>query len=127
MCTSNGTVSIEFVGAKERKQKGGYEYRAEHKTRSARNTDRHTGREESIHIRHRLIEKGEHTVKCVEQKKVLLDFLGFLRPNLVTGLSGWRASDYHKGPKKLSQTEALPSLWQTQSDPFFFLVLHPHS
>ena len=52
MCTSIGNVtkvSVEFVEKEERKQKGVYEYRTEHKTRGARNTDRHTGREESIH------------------------------------------------------------------------------
>ena len=39
-------VSIEFVEKEERKQKGGYEYRTEHKTRSARKKGRKTGREE---------------------------------------------------------------------------------
>ena len=32
-----------------------------HKTRSAHNTGRKTGREESIHIRHRIIETGKQT------------------------------------------------------------------
>jgi len=49
-------VSIEFVDKEERNKKGGYEYRAAHKIRSAQNTDRQAGREESIHTRHRLIE-----------------------------------------------------------------------
>jgi len=39
-------VSIKFVEKEERQQKGGYEYITEHKTRSARNTARKTGREE---------------------------------------------------------------------------------
>jgi len=34
---------------------------SEHKTRSAHNTGRKTGREESIHTRHRLIETGKQT------------------------------------------------------------------
>jgi len=38
---------LDFVEKEERKQKGGYEYRTEHKTRSARNTGTKTGREES--------------------------------------------------------------------------------
>jgi len=33
----------------------------EHKTRSAHNTGRKTGREESIHTRHRIIETGKQT------------------------------------------------------------------
>ena len=33
----------------------------EHKTLSAHNTGRKTGREESIHIRHRIIETGKQT------------------------------------------------------------------
>jgi len=41
--------------------KGGYEYKTEHTSRSARNTTRKTGTEESIHIRHRLIEIGKQT------------------------------------------------------------------
>jgi len=47
MRTSIGTVtkvSIKFVEKEERKQKGGYEYKAEHKTRSTRNTGRKTNR-----------------------------------------------------------------------------------
>ena len=53
-------VSIEFA-EKERKPKGGYEYRSEHNTRSARNTGIKTGREESIHTRRRIIETGKQT------------------------------------------------------------------
>jgi len=52
MRSSIGTltkVSIKLVEKEERKQKGDYEYRTEHKTRSAHNTGRKTGREESIH------------------------------------------------------------------------------
>ena len=45
-------ICIEFAGKEEREQKGGYEYKTKHKSRSARNTTRETGREESIHIRH---------------------------------------------------------------------------
>jgi len=45
----------------EREQKGGYEYKTKNKPRSARNTTRMTGREKSIHIRHRLIETGKQT------------------------------------------------------------------
>jgi len=45
----------------DRKQKGGYEYKTKHKPRSARNTGRKTGREESIHTRHRLLETGKQT------------------------------------------------------------------
>ena len=48
------------LNSKERKKKnkkGGYEYKTKHKPRSARNT----GREESIHKRHRLIETGKQT------------------------------------------------------------------
>ena len=54
-------VSIEFAEKEDRKQKGGYEYKTEHKPRSARNTGRKTCREESIHTRHRLIETGKQT------------------------------------------------------------------
>ena len=50
---------MEFVGKEERKQKGGYEYRTNHKARSARNTDRQTGKEESIHTRHRLMKTSK--------------------------------------------------------------------
>jgi len=39
-------------------RRGGYEYGTEHKTRSAQNTERQTGREESIHTQHKLIESG---------------------------------------------------------------------
>jgi len=35
-------VSIKFVKKEERKQKGGYEYRSEHKPRSTRNTGKKT-------------------------------------------------------------------------------------
>ena len=52
--------NIERDG-EERKQKGGYGYRTEPKTCSARNTGRKTGREESIHTRHTLIETGKQT------------------------------------------------------------------
>ena len=47
-------------------EKDGYGCGTEHKTRSARNTDRKTGREESIHTRHRLIETGKQTVHVRE-------------------------------------------------------------
>ena len=43
MRTSVGTVtqvSMKFVEKEERKQKGGYEYRTEHKTRSATQVER---------------------------------------------------------------------------------------
>ena len=69
MCTSIGTVTklcIKFIEREERKQKGGYEYTTEHRTRSARSTGRKTGREESIHTRHRLIETGKQTRKVRE-------------------------------------------------------------
>ena len=46
---------------KNKKTKGGQEYRTEHKRRSACNTGRKTGREENIHTRHRLIETGKQT------------------------------------------------------------------
>jgi len=59
-------VSIKFLEQEERRQKGGKEYRTEHKTRSARNTGRKTGREESLHARHRLTEKGKQTKKVRE-------------------------------------------------------------
>jgi len=62
MRTSTGTVtlmSIKFVEKETSKQKGGHEYRTKHKTRSARNTGRTTGREENIHTRHRLTETGK--------------------------------------------------------------------
>ena len=64
--TSIGTVtqvSIKFVEKGRRKQKGGYKYRSEHKTHSARNTGRKTGREESTHTRLRLMETGKQTRK----------------------------------------------------------------
>jgi len=44
-------VSIEFAEKEDRKQKCGCEYKPEHKTRSARNTGRKTGKEENIHAR----------------------------------------------------------------------------
>jgi len=69
MLTSIGTVtevSIKCVEKEERKQKGGQEYSTEHKTRSACNTGRKTGREESIHTRHTLIETGNQTRKVRE-------------------------------------------------------------
>jgi len=40
-------VSIEFVEKEERKQKGVFEYRIQHKTRIARKTGRKTGKKES--------------------------------------------------------------------------------
>jgi len=46
-------MCIEFAGKEERGQKGSYEYKTQHKRRSARNTTRKTGREENIHIRRR--------------------------------------------------------------------------
>jgi len=52
-------MSFEFVEKEARKQKGGYEYGAKLETRCAINTDRQTGRAESIHTRHRLIETGK--------------------------------------------------------------------
>jgi len=73
MRTSIGTVtevSIKFVEKEERKQRGGYEFRTEHKTRSARNTGRQTGREERIHTRHRLIETSKQTRKVHEGDRV---------------------------------------------------------
>jgi len=57
---------LDFVEKQERKQKGGYEYRTEHKTRSARNTGRKTGKEESIHTRQGLIETGKQTRNVCE-------------------------------------------------------------
>ena len=69
MRTSIGTVtqvSIKFVEKERRKQEGGQGYKTEHKTRSARNTGRKIGREDSIHIRHRLIETGKQTRKVRE-------------------------------------------------------------
>jgi len=69
VCTSLGTVkkvSVKFAEKEEREQKGGYEFRTEHKTRSACNRGRKTGREESIHTRHRLIETGKQTRKVRE-------------------------------------------------------------
>jgi len=67
MRTSTDTVtevSIKFSRKESRNQKGGYEHRTE--TRSACNTGRKTGREESIHTRHRLIETGKQTRKVRE-------------------------------------------------------------
>ena len=61
-CASIGSVtevSIEFVEKEEPKQRDGYEYRTEHKTRSVRNTDWKTGREESIHTQHTLMKTGK--------------------------------------------------------------------
>ena len=59
---NKSTVSnlcIEFAGKEEREQKGGYAYKTKHKPRSARNTGRKTGREETIHTRHRLMKTGK--------------------------------------------------------------------
>jgi len=53
--------SMEFAEKAEREQKGGHEYEIELQPRSARNTGRKTGREESVHKRHRLIETGKQT------------------------------------------------------------------
>jgi len=47
-------------------------------------------------------------------------FLGFRRPNLITGLSRWRATDWPlrtQEPVLDRGTRAFPSLWQTQADP----------
>ena len=69
MRTSTGTVTevcIKFVEKEERKHKGGQEYRTKHKTRSACNTGRKTGREESIITQHRLMETGKQTRKVRE-------------------------------------------------------------
>jgi len=52
---------IKFAGTEEREQNGWYEYKTKHKPRSARNSTRKTGREENIHIQHRLIETGKQT------------------------------------------------------------------
>jgi len=54
-------ICIEFAGKEEREKKRSYEYKTKHKPRSALNTIKKTGREESIHIRHRLIETGKQT------------------------------------------------------------------
>jgi len=48
-------LCIEFAQKEGREQKGSYEYKTRHKPRSARNTGRKTGREETIHTRRRLI------------------------------------------------------------------------
>ena len=73
--TSIGTVTqvtIKFVEEATNYQKGGYEYRTEHKTRSARNTGKTTGSEESIHTRHRLIETGKQT-RNVRETLAIID------------------------------------------------------
>jgi len=47
---------------------------------------------------------------------ILSFFLGFRRPNLITGLSGWRAPDWPlrtQEPVPDRRTGALTSLWQT--------------
>ena len=65
MRTSIGTVtqvSIEFVKKAESIQENGYDS----KTRSAHNTGRKTGGEESLHTRHRLMETGKQTRKVRE-------------------------------------------------------------
>jgi len=67
MRISIGTVTQVFIKSaekEERKQKGGYEFRTEHKTRSKCNTCRKTGKEESIHTRHKLLETGKQTKEC---------------------------------------------------------------
>jgi len=68
-------VSIKFVEKEERQGKGGYVYRAEPKTRSTRNTGKKTGREESVHTRHRLIETGKKTNtqgRCVRETEAII-------------------------------------------------------
>jgi len=52
---------IKFIEKEQRNPKGGYEYRIENNSRRARNTGRKTGREESIHTRHGLIDTGKQT------------------------------------------------------------------
>jgi len=42
-------LCIEFAEKEKREQKGNYEYKTRHKPRSARNTGKKTGREESKH------------------------------------------------------------------------------
>jgi len=62
--TSIGTVtqgSIKFVEKEGKSQESGYELRTEHETRNTRNTCRKTGREESIHTQHRLMETDKQT------------------------------------------------------------------
>jgi len=54
-------VSNEFAEKEARQKQGGYEYKTEQKPHNARNTGRKTGREESIHTRHRCIETGKQT------------------------------------------------------------------
>ena len=44
----------------------GYKLKIKHKPRRARNTGKKTGREESIHTRHRIIETGKQTRKVRE-------------------------------------------------------------
>jgi len=68
-CTSIGIVtkvSIKFVKREESKQKVGYEYGTEDKTRSALNTGRKTGKEENIHTRHKLTETGKQQRKVCQ-------------------------------------------------------------
>jgi len=59
-------VSIRFVEKGTSNHKGGNKYRTEHKTRTARNTGRTTGREDNIPTQHRLIETGKRTRKVRE-------------------------------------------------------------
>jgi len=59
-------VSITFVKKEKIKEKGGYEYRTKHKTHSARNTGRKTGREKSIHTQRRLMKTGKQTMNVRE-------------------------------------------------------------
>ena len=54
-------VSIRFVEAGKRKQKGGQGYITENQTRSAWNIGKNIGREDIIHTRHRLKETGKQT------------------------------------------------------------------
>jgi len=46
-----------------------YEYETEHKTSSVQHTIRHTGREESIHTRHKLIEAGKQIRNVREEDR----------------------------------------------------------
>ena len=74
MRTSIGTVTWVSIVLKkeERKQKGSYEYRTEHKTRSARNTGRKTGGEDSIRTRHRLMETGTRQGMCIRETEAII-------------------------------------------------------
>jgi len=54
-------ICIEFAGKEQRDQKCGYQYKTKHTPRCARHTTRKTGREESMHIRHRIIGTSKQT------------------------------------------------------------------